>query len=211
VSFDPLNKYGFGIYFLDNPNFYKEKFKEARLVKIKPKVKRPLIFTYHNRLSPCLEYSMLLVDLYNKKEIKDRDDLNFKLLEFGFDSIVAYETVGIYLNLLKEDDTLYDVIFDLDSKQATFGNKKENNEFKDIILNLINDKYKDINEYQGQILLNNFYKNLDNFFIPAKTNLKLVEELYDKGYLKRDSEMYEAYILDNKGIDFINDVVNYNK
>jgi len=209
ISYEPKNKYGFGIYFLDNPDFYKDKFEDSRLVKIKPKVKAPLILTYHKRTTPSFEYASMLLDLIQKGEVKDRDDLSRKLINSGFDSLVVYEPRGIYLIILKEDESLFDVIYDKGAteKLTDESNQKEPNEFSYEIGELVNTEYTDINGHQGELLFRNFFDDKEGFFIPANADIEYVEDLCQKGYLKRDLEVVgNAYVLDEKGIDFIEDI-----
>lgn len=214
ISHDPANKYGFGMYFLDNPDFYKDKFENARLVKIKPKVKSPLILTYHKRTTPSFEYMELLKGLIEKGEVADKGELSNKLINSGFDCLVIYEPRGIYLILLKEDESLFEVISDLGSfEQMSEGGLVDSNGLdSDItveISEIVAHDYKDISGYQGEILYRNFNDDMDSFFIPSKSDTEYISDLVAKGYLQRDYEIVgTAYSLTEKGKELVSDVIN---
>lgn len=216
ISYDASNKYGFGIYFLDDFDFYKDKFDNARFLTIKPKVKSPLILTYHKRMTPSFEYQALLDSLIKKGDVKDKDELTKTLIRSGFDSLVVYEPRGIFLILLKEDDSLYEVISDLGVTQISLKKdggyvspEKIDSEVIDEISKVVSSEYSDITEYQGEILYRNFNDDLDGFFVPANSDTEIVLDLSSKGYVQRDYEIVgDAYILTEKGKEFVSDVVN---
>lgn len=214
ISYDPTNKYGAGIYFLDNPEFYHGKFEKSRLMKVKPNVKAPLILTYHKRLTPSFEYSELLNNLMDKGEVNGKDELTHKLIQSGFDSVVVYEPRGIYLILLKEDESLVEVISDLGvSPETKLINEVDSNELDfDIrieIAEIVSNDYNDIHGYQGEILYRNFFDDMDGFFIPSKSDAEYVADLVTKDYLQRDYEIFgEAYILADTGRSFVEDVLS---
>lgn len=214
-SFDINNKYGSGIYFLDNTDFYSDKFDNARLITIKPKVKHPLILTYHKRNSPSFEYVELLNKLKESSGIVDKNDLSSRLLNSGFDSLVIYEPRGIYFVLLKEDENLIEVISDLGvgvtESLANGGNLKTEELDSDVMIEIshvVLNNYKDIHPYQGEILFRNFNDDLEGFFIPSKSDVEYVTDLSQKGYLQRDYEVVgDAFVLTQKGKDLVEDVV----
>lgn len=215
ISYDPSNKYGNGIYFLDNPDFYKGKFENERIMKVHPNIKSPLILTYHKMMTPSFEYSALVMDLIKKGEIKDKFGLTNKLIKSGFDSLVVYEPRGIYLVLLKEDESLINIISDLgvtdETEEMKAGGEipKLDSDITIEISEIVAHDYKDIGGYQGEIMYRNFHEDLDSFFMPSKKDTDYVTDLVSKGYLQRDFEIVgEAFILTEKGKEFVTDVIN---
>lgn len=215
VSYDSANKYGFGIYFLDDFNFYRDKFENARFVTIKPKIKHPYVFSFHNGLTPSFEYSELLNKLIGNREIKDKNELNTKLLKAGFDSVVIYEPRGIYLIILKEDDSLFEVISDIGVSQIPLKEKGGNlsattYDVTQDISEVISKDYNDIGGYQGEILYRNFNDDIEGFFIGSSKDLEYISDLVDKGYLFRDYEIVgNAFSLTEKGKKCVNDIIEY--
>lgn len=215
ISYDADNTYGFGIYFLDDFDFYRDKFDNARFVTIKPNVKHPYVIMNHNQTVPSSEYSDLLNDLIKKGDVKDKDEFNNKLIKSGFDSIVVYDPRGIYLILLKEDESLFDVVSDMGVTQISFKDggslpsKKFNDYVMEEIINIISNDYQDITGYQGEILYRNFNEDTESFFIPSNSDIEYVSDLVKKDYLERDFEIVgNAYILTEKGKDLVTDVIS---
>lgn len=210
ISHDQNNKYGFGIYFTDNSEFYGDKFDNARIVTIKPKLQHPLILTYHKRMTPSFEYSELVKNLIDKGEIKDSNELNNNLVKSGFDSLVIYEPRGIYLILLKKDESLYEIISDLgivESKTRESYNSYENH-ISNEISKFISNKQIDILPYELEILYRNFNDGLDSFFIPSIKDSEYIANLVSNSYIIRDYEIVgEAYVLTEKGKGLTNDLI----
>ena len=215
ISYDSANKYGFGIYFLDDFDFYRDKFENARFVTIKPRIKQPYVFINHERLTPSFEYTELLNKLIGKGEVKDKNELNTKLLKAGFDSIVIYEPRGIYLIVLKEDDSLFEVISDIGVSQIPLKEQGGNlsattYDVTEDISEVISRDYNDIGGYQGEILFRNFNDDLEGFFVSSSKDLEYVSDLVNKGYLFRDYEIVgNAFSLTKKGKECVNDIIEH--
>lgn len=210
VSYEPTNKYGFGMYFLDNADFYKNKFEDAMLVKIKPNVKAPFVLTYHKRLTPSFEYAKMFHDLKEKGSIKTKYELSVEILKSGFDSIVIYEPRGIYLIILKDGDSLFDVISDKSAEEYHDGGFVGDDSYLlQVISDFANKNYTDLSQYQSEILYRNFIDDIDGVFFPSVKDEQVVKNLIEKGYLKVGKEDCEfVYSLDVKGVDFIKDLSN---
>ena len=124
VSFDDRNKYGYGIYFLDNPYYYKNKFDNSRLIAIKPNVKNPMIFMTHRNQIPNYEYASALLSAIQHDNVKDRDAFTRKMIEAGYDSLVVVEPRGTYLILFYNDLDLYTVDSDINVEKDEFEKNK---------------------------------------------------------------------------------------
>lgn len=212
ISYDGTNKYGFGMYFLDNPDYYRDKFPDGRVTKVKAKVKRPMIFTNHNQMTPCHEYQQYLDEMVSKGQMRDKDEFNRNLLQSGCDSIIVFDPRGIYLILLKDDESLYEVLNDTGDIQMKNGGEFQNGTdeyLMEQIAIVVGNYYPDINGYQGELLYRHFNDDIAGYFKPAEKDLQSVGELVNNGYLIKTYEVVgSAYMLTDKGMDLVNDIVN---
>ncbi len=224
VSYDSSNKYGNGIYFIDNPIYYNNRYDNSRLVVIKPKFKNPLIFRNDQSETPNMEYiSMVLAGIKNKN-ITNRSEFTEYLIKLGYDSLVIFEARGIYLILFSNDPELYEVISDkipqnIPTDEMAVGG--EISPLKFVSASAITSikeiielpKYKDLSETEGSILYSNWKNDIDIsvwFNMDKKSfNTPFVEKLLDKGYLEIDYlSSSNDYTLSEKGKEFIDSVMN---
>jgi len=113
VSYEGMNKYGFGIYFLDNSLYYADRYHHANLMAIRPNLKNPKIYPQSPTRIPNSAYLKELIKFISSGSHRyGRNDFSQHLLDSGYDSIVIPEPRGIYLIFLKNDPMLYTVIFD---------------------------------------------------------------------------------------------------
>lgn len=201
VSYDTKNKYGFGVYFLDNDEVYKDKFKDPKLVAIKPNVKAPLILTYHKRETPSYEYKELFKKLYNAKQVKTTNDVSRELIDNGFDSLVIYETRGIYLILLKNDTSLFGIT-EKDIPKEELGMDEDMIAFLKV--------YSDnLTLHQGMLLYKFWFYDRDGIFYPAKEDMDAISDMVSKGYVKQDDELTSGYVLTEDGLELIETMSHY--
>lgn len=226
VSVESTNRYGDAIYFLDNPYYYKDKFKDnSRLITIKPKLKNPLILRTHKNQVPSIEYTKLMMTLIAHKEIKNRKQLIEKLIKDGYDSLVVYEPRGIYLVLFYNDPELYDIVSDVKlSEEAQklavggeisplpFVSASATASIKDV---LTLNKYKDLSETEASIIYGKWKNdvNASHWFDTdkGKFHSAYVDKLVDKNYIEMDYEStsyISDYKLTEKGKEFIESVSN---
>lgn len=212
ISYDGTNKYGFGMYFLDNPDYYRDKFPDGRITTIKAKVKRPMIFTNHNQMTPCHEYQQYLDEMVSKGQMRDKDEFNRNLLQSGCDSIIVFDPRGIYLILLKDDENLYEVVSDTGDIQMKKGGELEKGTdvyLMEQIAEIIDSDYPELNGHHGELLYRHFNDDLNGYFKPAEGDMQSVVEMVEKGYLYKTYEVVGgAYMLTDKGRDFITDIVS---
>ena len=228
ISYESLNKYGKGIYFIDNPLYYKDQFMDARLVVIKPKLKNPLILRNHKNEIPSREYTdMLLKAIMSEKGIYDRDQFINRLISLGYDSLVVYEKRGMYLILFSNDPDLYQVISDTIPPQNSeyemavggeisplpFVSASALTSIKEI---LALPRYKDVSETEASIMYSNWKNDVDSsmWFEMKKKGFTtpFINKLVDKDYLEIDydtnSDIGGDYTLSEKGKEFIYVVMN---
>lgn len=218
VSFEDKNKYGFGIYFLDNASFYSNLYPKGNLVAILPKLKNPKVFTAsENDTIPTKSYLKEYLKFINENKHKSgRNDFSEYLLKQGYDSLVIFEPRGIYLVLLKECPCLYTLLSDQPYREGgtitphPFVSASKKEAINDLLTKT--KKYEDLSDMEANILYNQF-KEEDK--IVEKLDVSdwiydMLEKLLDKGYLQWDEENDSAgnwrYALDEKGKQFINAV-----
>jgi hypothetical protein len=226
VSVDNINKYGKGIYFLDNPYFYQDKFKDGMLIKIKPNLKNPKFYIEGSDITPNADYSSEIIDSL-KNNIKNRNEFSDKLIKEGYDSIVVFEPRGIYLVMLYNDPDNYTIISDKKNVMAVGGEIKPLDFVSDSITQSIEElitkgNYSDITLVEALF----FYKAFNDMsygkgkFL-SKDGLKgaVVKKLIDKNYIDEswlvyygESDDFEVgddnYSPTHKGIDFLNSIKN---
>lgn len=222
VSFEPTNKYGYGIYFLDNPYYYKNKFTDGRLITIKPKLKNPMIFTEKSNRTPNGEYAEALLAAMKNDNIADRDAFTRKMVEAGYDSLIAFEPRGTYLVLFSNDPDLYDVDSDLSPSVIDERIKNELSEKLEMAVTSSLNNFKDLNKTEADFMYNMFNKTIENnkqkeqpVWITSdgfKGSMKKV--LLKKNYIddfwsvfnKPMSYDRNEYALTEKGVNFITQV-----
>lgn len=226
VSVDNINKYGKGIYFLDNPYFYQDKFKDGMLIKIKPNLKNPKFYIEGSNITPNSSYSSEIIDSL-KNNIKNRNEFSDKLIKEGYDSIVVVEPRGIYLVMLYNDPDNYTIISDKKNVMAVGGEIKPLDFVSDSITQSIEElitkgNYSDITLVEALF----FYKAFNDIdygkgkFL-SKDGLKgaVVKKLIDTNYIDEswlvyygESDDFEVgddnYSPTQKGIDFLNSIKN---
>jgi hypothetical protein len=225
VSIDPINKYGKGIYFLDNPYYYKDKFKDGMLLTIKPKLKNPKIYGSGSSVIPNAGYSSDIIDSL-KNGIKNRNEFSNKLIKEGYDSLVAIEPRGIYLVFLYNDPENYDIISDKKNIMAVGGEIKPLDFVSESMTISIEDlitqgEYTDLNLLEALFFFKAF-KNVEygkGIFL-SKEGAKgiIVKKLIEAGYIdeswlvyyeldERDTD-YDNYSPTEKGYKFLNSIAN---
>lgn len=223
LSFEPINKYGYGIYFLDNQYYYKQKFKDGRLLKIKPNLQNPLIYVKGDNRIPNSEYVEAYMTAVKNDNIKTRYEFTRKMADAGYDSLVVTEPRGTYLVLFSNDPDLYDIEFDTsvveDDKIEADKIAAENIVAVNKVL--ASNKYGDLIETEANFLYNNFKQTVLNgneemaIWIPSdsfKGSIK--KSLLKKSYIddhwivfnKPMSYDRNEYALTEKGKNFVNDV-----
>jgi hypothetical protein len=228
VSIDASNKYGKGIYFLDNPYYYKDKFKDGMVLKIKPNLKNPKFYTKGNSVIPNLEYSNDVISAL-KENIKTRNEFTNKLIKDGYDSLIAIEPRGIYLVMFYNDPDNYEIVYDKKNVMAVGGEVKPLDFVSGSITNSIEDliekgDYSDLSLVEALF----FYKTFKNVtygkgaFLPkdgAKgvISKKIIKDGYaDESWLVYyDSNESDNFEVDNynyspteKGYKFLNAIAN---
>lgn len=162
ISFDKTNTYGYGIYFLDNPYFYKNKFTDGRLLTIKPNVQNPFIFTEESKKTPNGEYAEALLVSMKNDNIDNKDAFTRKMVEVGYDSLVVVEARGTYLILFSNDPDLYDVESDLSNTVIDEKNKNELDEKINLSIQNAVSKFPDLNTTEAQFIYNTFNKTVES-------------------------------------------------
>jgi DNA polymerase III sliding clamp (beta) subunit (PCNA family) len=107
VDYDESNEYGYGIYFLDDKYSGNDKYKEGRVLAIKPNVKKPIIFLNDDGSSFNSQYKEAYEIAVKYDGVKNKDDFNKKMIEMGYDSILVSDIHGIHLIFLYNDPNLY--------------------------------------------------------------------------------------------------------
>lgn len=226
VSIDNINKYGKGIYFLDNPYFYQDKFKDGMLIKIKPNLKNPKFYIEGSDITPNADYSAEIIDSL-KNNIKNRNEFSDKLIKAGYDSIVVVEPRGIYLVMLYNDPDNYEIISDKKNVMAIGGEIKPLDFVSESITNSIEElitkgNYGDLTLVEALF----FYKAFNDMpygkgrFL-SKDGLKgaVVKRLIDTNYIDEswlvyygESDDFEVsddnYSPTEKGLDFLKSIEN---
>lgn len=222
VSIDPINKYGKGIYFLDNPYYYKDKFKDGMLLTIKPKLKNPKIYVSGSSVIPNAGYSSDIIDSL-KNGIKDRNEFSNKLIREGYDSLVAVEPRGIYLVLLYNDPENYEIISDKKNIMAVGGEIKPLDFVSESMTISIEDlitkgEYNDLTLVEALFFFKAF-KNVEygrGIFL-SKEGAKgiIIKKLMEAGYIDESWLIYYEYDTDyndysptEKGYKFLNAIAN---
>lgn len=224
VSFDLGNKYGKGIYFLDNSYYYENKFKDGMLMKIKPKLKNPKFYTKDSFSIPNSEYSSDIIK-YLKEDIRTKNEITNKLIQQGYDSIIAIEPEGVYLVMFYNNPDNYEVISDKRNMMAIGGEIKPLNFVSDSIVSAIEDLLT--HEHFGNLtpsealFFYNKFKNKEQtkgtFLSKEGVNKEVVLELIEQKYIDEswlvnfDNESYDDFYMDsdsysatNQGIKFLN-------
>lgn len=109
VNYDESNEYGYGIYFLDEKYSGVGKYKESRILSIKPNVKKPLIFLNDDGSSFNSNYKEAFDNSVKYDGVTSKDDFNKKMIEQGYDSMVISDIHGIHLILFYNDPKLYEI------------------------------------------------------------------------------------------------------
>lgn len=109
VNYDESNEYGYGIYFLDEKYSGVGKYKESRILSIKPNVKKPLIFLNDDGSSFNSNYKEAYDNAVKYDGVTSKDDFNKKMIEQGYDSMVISDIHGIHLIFFYNDPKLYEV------------------------------------------------------------------------------------------------------
>ncbi len=223
VSFEESNKYGYGIYFLDNPYYYRNKFTDSRLLTIRPRLQNPFIFTEKSNRTPNGEYAEALLAAMKNDDVANRDAFTRKMIENGYDSLVAIEPRGTYLVMFSNDPDLYDIESDvspeaMDEKAKIDFIEKINSSITSV---LAENKYPDLNELESNFLYNTFKHTVisGQEQMPVWINNEGVKGSMKKSLLKKHyiddhwvifnkpmSYDRNEYSLDEKGKNFIKDV-----
>ena len=225
VSFNDENKYGYGIYFLCNKYYYKEKFPDSRLVTIKPNISNPLIFINHKGHIPNYEYTNALAIAMGNSEAKSRDEFTRKMVENGYDSLVVVEPRGIYFILFSNDPSLYKVQGDIDVKHHQNKAIEEisttvNKAISDIVVDS-NSAFNGLTVEEAEYLYSTFKNTLvknENKFIFVSINDNRIVPLIKKRYVDLDWILdstidipvgnSEYYGLTKLGLEFMDAVQN---
>lgn len=109
VNYDESNEYGYGIYFLDEKYSGIGKYKESRILAIKPNVKKPLIFLNDDGSSFNSQYKEAYDNAVAHDGVNSKDDFNKKMIELGYDSMFISDIHGMHLILFYNDPNLYSV------------------------------------------------------------------------------------------------------
>jgi hypothetical protein len=203
------NKYGKGIYFLDNPYYYQDKFKDGMLVTIKPKLKNPKLYLRKESITPNIDYSLDIIDAL-KDNIKNKNEFSDKLISEGYDSIIAIEPRGMYLVFLFNDPENYDVLSDKRNMMAYGGEIKPVDFVSDTITSSIEDliaqgNYSDLTLLEALYFFKTF-RNIDygkgKFMSNDGVKGIMRNKLVNQGYIN-DSWLiyYETEFADNFDID----------
>jgi hypothetical protein len=211
ISTDTKNKYGFGVYFLDNPYYYANRFSDARLITIKPKLKNPLVLLKHRNTIPNFEYAGMVLTLLKKKEINNRDDLSRKLMEAGYDSLVISEPRGLYLVMFGNDPELFEVVSDVYYVSPVSHIKNGGNipNKKDIImLSVVNElKSDNLTEQEIFFLSKNYSLAGYKTQIIAVDKYDIAESLRLKDILERNYERDGyAYSITDEGMKLLEQI-----
>jgi GNAT superfamily N-acetyltransferase len=229
VSIDASNKYGKGIYFLDNPYYYKDKFKDGMVLKIKPNLKNPKFYTKGNSVIPNLEYSNDVISAL-KENIKSRNEFTNKLIKDGYDSLIAIEPRGIYLVMFYNDPDNYEIVYDKKNVMAVGGEVKPLDFVSDSITNSIEDliekgDYSDLSLVEA-LFFHETFKTVEygkGAFV-SKDGVKgiMVKKLIERGYIDKSWLVYrlridfddnfevdyDDYSPTEKGYKFLNAIAN---
>jgi len=221
LSFEATNKYGYGIYFLENSYYYKEKFKNGRLLTIKPRLQNPLIYVKGDNTIQNSEYIEAYMSAVKNDDIKTRDEFTRKMADAGFDSLIVTEHRGTYLVLFSNDPDLYDIESDVSVESIDYDNEKNIEEsIKNSITETLS-KYPDLIETEATFLYNNFKKTVlngneemaiwitsDSFKGSIKKSLLKKNYIDDYWIVFNKPMSYDRneYALTEKGKNFINDV-----
>lgn len=142
VSYEAKNKYGFGIYFLDNPLYYANLYKPSSMVAIQPQVSKPMVFDADrfNHIPNQNYLKSFFEHVRTHRAASTRNDFNEHLLAQGYDSIVVHEPRGTYLLLLTDDASKYRVLSkDAEYRKTTPDNDNIREKLK-AFYKLLNDK-----------------------------------------------------------------------
>ena len=113
VNYEQSNEYGYGIYFLDEKYSGIGKYKESRILAIKPNVKKPLIFLNDDGSSFNSQYKEAYEKAVKYDGVKNKDDFNKKMVELGYDSMLVSDIHGTHLIFFYNDPYLYTLKSDL--------------------------------------------------------------------------------------------------
>jgi len=113
VNYDESNEYGYGIYFLDEKYSGIGKYNQSRILAIKPKVKKPLIFLNDDGSSFNSQYKEAYDNSVKYDGVVSKDDFNRKMVELGYDSMLVSDIHGVHLIFFYNDPNLYSVKSDV--------------------------------------------------------------------------------------------------
>ena len=216
ISYDKTNSYGHGIYFLDNKHYYKDKFKDARLLTIRPNISRPMIFFSKEEYISSVDWAI------KDGQIKTKDEFNRKMSEHDFDCLVIVDKIGTHLIYLSNDPELYSTESDIQSMDnggTITPNKNISASIKASVKDVLDSgKYSGLSETEANFMYNNFKITLnpdekqtvwisDEGFTGSMKN-QLVKKNYIDESVESMMDLKNEYHLTDEGKRFMNLVYN---